>query len=339
MKGSGSERSANKGPEPTRPRRRAARQPAATTRSRPSRLALQQRQVGRAEQVVVAHAVPGRGGDAGRQRQVELARARPSATAARTRSAISTPASRSAPGSSTQELLAADPVDELERAQRLADLVGGVAQHGVAALVAVLVVDPLEAVEVEQHDGHRAAGQARLLLDLGDARLERRAVEQAGERVEHGPVAVLELAAASARCRRRRCWRPSPARRSSAPGRRPRPSGSTAKPTARISAGGHAGQRASSRRAGSAASPSRDEHEPGQHRALRTAGSRPRRRPAGSSIGEQRGERDQLGRCRLRSIQRSIVSRMDGGGHEQRQRPPAVPGRGRQRRRRRARRR
>ena len=92
-----------------------------------------------------------------------------------------------------EELLAADPVDELEAAQRLADLVGHVAQDGVAALVAVGVVHGLEAVEVEQDQGDGSAGEVRLLLDLEHARVERGPVQEAGERVEHGAVAMLQL--------------------------------------------------------------------------------------------------------------------------------------------------
>jgi hypothetical protein len=60
--------------------------------------------------------------------------------------------------------------------------------------VAEGVVHLLEAVEVEDDERDRAAGQMRLLLDLTDTRLERGAVQKAREGVEDRPVAVLELA-------------------------------------------------------------------------------------------------------------------------------------------------
>ena len=66
-------------------------------------------------------------------------------------------------------------------------------EHGVAALVAVRVVHLLEAVEVQDNHGHRAAGEVSLLLDLQHAGGQRRAVEEARERVEYGAVAVLQL--------------------------------------------------------------------------------------------------------------------------------------------------
>ena len=56
------------------------------------------------------------------------------------------------PGQQHDELLAPDPVHQLEAAERLAHLVGHVAQHRVAPLVAVRVVHLLEVVEVEHHE-------------------------------------------------------------------------------------------------------------------------------------------------------------------------------------------
>ena len=64
------------------------------------------------------------------------------------------------------ELLAAEPVDEVIGPQLLAQPVGDLAQDGVAGRVAAGVVDELEAVEVEQDHGDGLAGQARLELDL-----------------------------------------------------------------------------------------------------------------------------------------------------------------------------
>ena len=78
-----------------------------------------------------------------------------------------------------RELLAAEAVEQLERAQRTAHRVGDVAQHGVADAVAVIVVDGLEVVEVGQHDADRLVGEGGLLGDLGEARLQGAAVEQA----------------------------------------------------------------------------------------------------------------------------------------------------------------
>jgi hypothetical protein len=49
-----------------------------------------------------------------------------------------------------QQLLTADPVEQLERAQRLAQGVGHVLEHGVALRMAVCVVDALEFVEVKR---------------------------------------------------------------------------------------------------------------------------------------------------------------------------------------------
>ena len=114
-------------------------------------------------------------------------------TAARSRSATSGLARQADAGEHDQELLAAESVDELERAQPLAQLIGDVAQDRVAAVVAVLVVDVLEAVDVAQHQAHGLAGQPRLVGDLQEARQQRVAVEQAGEWVEDRLVAVMQL--------------------------------------------------------------------------------------------------------------------------------------------------
>ena len=68
-----------------------------------------------------------------------------------------------------EELLAAQPVGELERAQLAAQRRGDLAQHRVAARVAVLVVDALEVVDVEDDERDRLAAQARLLGELAEA--------------------------------------------------------------------------------------------------------------------------------------------------------------------------
>ena len=55
------------------------------------------------------------------------------------------------------------------------------------------VVDLLEAVEVGGDQADRAVREPRLLVELGEAQLERLAVQDAGERVEHRLGAVVEL--------------------------------------------------------------------------------------------------------------------------------------------------
>ena len=87
----------------------------------------------------------------------------------RTRSASAAASRLVGAGEDQQQLLAADAVGELERAQRLAHLVGDVAQDGVARLVPVGVVDVLEAVQVEEHEGDRHLHEGRLLADLLEA--------------------------------------------------------------------------------------------------------------------------------------------------------------------------
>ena len=75
--------------------------------------------------------------------------------------------------------------------QRPADL----AQHLVANLVSVRVVDVLEVVDVEQGEGHRLAGAERA-LDLPEERVvEGATVRQCGEAVDHGePPHLLQQA-------------------------------------------------------------------------------------------------------------------------------------------------
>ena len=94
-------------------------------------------------------------------------------------------------GEQDHELLAADPVGRLERAQVGAQAVGDVAQDRVADAVAVLVVDRLEVVEVGDDHRDLAAGRRRLVGELGDARLERDAVQHAGQLVDDRRAAVV----------------------------------------------------------------------------------------------------------------------------------------------------
>jgi hypothetical protein len=65
-------------------------------------------------------------------------------------------------GEQDEELLAADPVDELELAQAGADLVGDFAQDPVADVMAGDVVDALEVIEVEEDEGDRGGRDADL---------------------------------------------------------------------------------------------------------------------------------------------------------------------------------
>ena len=87
-------------------------------------------------------------------------------------------------GQQGHELVAAQAGDDVAGAQRGADPLGGVAQRVVALLVAELVVELLEVVEVERHERDRVAAPGR------PGQLARRrvppsaAVEQAGQVVD-----------------------------------------------------------------------------------------------------------------------------------------------------------
>src|SRR5581483_3096400 len=72
-----------------------------------------------------------------------------------------------------QELLAADAVGEIERAQLLAQHVGDVLQDGVSRHMTVGVVDVLEVVEVAHDQPDRLARAARDLRELERAVLQR----------------------------------------------------------------------------------------------------------------------------------------------------------------------
>ena len=94
------------------------------------------------------------------------------------------------------ELLAAVAADQVGAAEAVAERAGDVAEDGVADQVAVVVVDLLEVVDVEERDGDRLAGRGG-----GDQRgaqlLERvAAVEDAGEPVADREVAHVGFAGA-----------------------------------------------------------------------------------------------------------------------------------------------
>ena len=95
-------------------------------------------------------------------------------------------------GQDHQDLLAADPVDRVARPQGRPHRVGDVLQDRVAGGVAEPVVDGLEVVEVAEQEGvgEALARVAGLSLELGEALLQRVAVEEAGERVERRAAAV-----------------------------------------------------------------------------------------------------------------------------------------------------
>ena len=100
-------------------------------------------------------------------------------------------------GQDDEDLLAADAVDRVAGAQRRAHHVGDVLEDGVAGGVSELVVDPLEVVEVAEQQRVREALLlvGGLPVELGEALLERVAVEEAGERVERraAPVGAVGL--------------------------------------------------------------------------------------------------------------------------------------------------
>jgi hypothetical protein len=163
----------------------------------------------------------------------------------------------------------------------------------------------------------------RLLLDLGRARLERGSVEQPGERVEHGPVPVLELAphergGDTDDVRDHYQRRDHRDRVVEGAGR------VDGEADSHDQQRGHAGQPDADREPEAQGRHGGDEREPGEHRA---------RRPAGADRGhheheqhrEQRAEGHQL---RAVGALHPAVHRheMQAGRDEQQDRPPAVPG-------------
>jgi hypothetical protein len=157
-------------------------------------LCLIERRVGRAEQRLELGSLARAGADPERHRQLEPARTSLLQGAAHPLGDLEA-AFQLDVGQDDEELLAAEAVGELERTQALAHLIGDGTQDRVAAVMAVVVVDELEGVDVAGDEADRGAVQPRLLLELGDPRLERGPVEQPGQRVEHRRVAMLDLAA------------------------------------------------------------------------------------------------------------------------------------------------
>src|SRR6516225_2244146 len=97
------------------------------------------------------------------------------------RSAIRCPASRSVSGITTAN--SSPPTRATRSEGRKA--VGDFLQHVVAGRVATLVVDPLEVVDVDHHDGNRLIRRAAACDQSRHMRLEVAAVEGARQRVDH----------------------------------------------------------------------------------------------------------------------------------------------------------
>ena len=101
----------------------------------------------------------------------------------RSRSATMVATAMSVSGITMHEFLAAVAAGEIDVADRLADAQREFAQHVVAGVVAVAVVDRLEVVDVEHQHRDRLAARGRLLDQRRQMRFHVAAVEQAGERV------------------------------------------------------------------------------------------------------------------------------------------------------------
>ena len=84
------------------------------------------------------------------------------------------------------ELVPADPGDGVRRAHDRLEPARDGAQHLVARLVTAHVVDPLEAVEVDDEEGERLLRATRSGERLLDTVVEERAIRQPGERVTQG---------------------------------------------------------------------------------------------------------------------------------------------------------
>ena len=95
-------------------------------------------------------------------------------------------------GQHDDELLAAVAGDRVDLADLGAHPAGQLDQHRVADLVAVLVVDGLEPVEVEHQRGERPAEPGRALDLVAEADREVAVVPQAGQRVgQRQPLRLL----------------------------------------------------------------------------------------------------------------------------------------------------
>ncbi len=89
-------------------------------------------------------------------------------------------------GADDDELVTADPGDDVGRAGQRAQPLRDPGEHLVAEHVAVDVVDGLELVEVDVQHGDRAVAVARVGEGLGEPVGQVRAVGQPGQRVVHG---------------------------------------------------------------------------------------------------------------------------------------------------------
>ena len=89
------------------------------------------------------------------------------------------------------ELVAAETREHVVAARRAAEALDHRLQHLVADRVAVAIVDALEAVEVEQEDGVRAARRGGELRRHVERLEQHAAVRQAGQRILHGELAQL----------------------------------------------------------------------------------------------------------------------------------------------------
>ncbi len=96
------------------------------------------------------------------------------------------------PGASDGELVAAEPRDGVRPAQDLLEAPAQLGEQAVAALVTERVVDLLEAVEVDEQDGHAASELPGLGEGLLGAVPEERSVRQSGEIVMERLVLDLE---------------------------------------------------------------------------------------------------------------------------------------------------
>jgi diguanylate cyclase with GGDEF domain len=75
-------------------------------------------------------------------------------------------------------------VDGSEGAQRAARALGDVAKDGIAASVAVFVVDRFEKVDISNDGCHGRSGEVGGVFDLWQTRFERAALQQAGQEVD-----------------------------------------------------------------------------------------------------------------------------------------------------------
>jgi hypothetical protein len=96
-------------------------------------------------------------------------------------------------GQQQDELLAPESINGVGRADGFGELLCDGVQHCVADAMPVGVVDDLEVIDVPQQESDVPVGDRRLVLELGDARLQRAAVQHAGELVDHNGGAGLDI--------------------------------------------------------------------------------------------------------------------------------------------------